>query len=535
MPWVPSDADEHNEGLTDEARRQWAAVANAVLAQCRNEGGADCEARAIKQANAAVAVKAVESGGREGSQGPQAVTLTEGGISYPAAAYAWTPDPDTPSSWRLRMRAGASITRGQLARAAAALSPGGFNGRRADIPAAALPGVRLRLREAYRSLDVAEHEMPRWVKGDDDMARTIMTEYTPLTEAPAVSKGRATVTIIRPGLNATGERYYPAATLARDHRVFEGAKMFADHPTRSEHDARPERSVRDWVGTLQNVRIGGDGAIIGEAVIVEPWMRDKLALMREQGLLGQMGISIWGVGLASPAEVEGVQTKLVERIVRARSVDFVTEPGAGGGVLIYESVPPDDIDLISWSDLRERRPDLVRQCEREIRIQLKEATMSEHDETTATVTQDEPMATQAQDREELQKKIAEMEVAIATLTQERDELQRKLADTEGAVGALTQAQQVSEAQAAIREAVRKAPLPEIARERLLQRFVEAKSVYGLADAIAAEADYVARLTEAGRPRAMGRSATPGETDALKRAFLAGGMTEAQAEIAARGR
>lgn len=526
MPWVPSDADEHNEGLTDESRRQWAAVANAVLAQCRNEGGSDCEARAIKQANAAVAVKAEESVGREGGRGPQAVTLTEGGISYPGAAYAWVPDPDTPSSWRLRMRDGASITRGQLARAAAALSPGGFNGRRADIPEEALPGVRLQLREAYRSLDVAEHDMPRWVKGDGDMARTIMTEYTPLTEAQAVTKGRATVTIIQPGMNASGERYYPAATLARDYHVFEGAKMFADHPTADQDRARPERSVRDWVGTLQNVRIGGDGAIIGEAVIVEPWMRDKLALMREQGLLGQMGISICGVGLASPAEVDGVQTRLVERIVRARSVDFVTEPGAGGGVMIYESASPaDDVDLISWADLRERRPDLARQCEQEMRIQLKEANNMS----------DETIAAQTGEREELQKKIAEMELAIATLTQERDELKTKLGETEGAVNALTQAQEAAKVQAAIKEAVGKAPLPEIARERLLQRFVEAKTADGLEDAIAAEADYVARLTEAGKPKAMGRSATLEESAALKRAFLAGGMTEAQAEIAAKGR
>lgn len=524
MPWVPSDADEHNEGLTDEARRQWAAVANAVLSQCRNEGGSDCEARAIKQANAAVAARTEESAGREGGSGPQAVTLTEDGVSYPGAAYAWVPDPDTPSSWRLRMWDGASITRGQLARAAAALSPGGFNGRRADIPEEALPGARLRLREAYRSLGVAEHDMPRWAKGDD-MTRTMLTEYTPLTEAHAVTKGRATVTIIKPGLNASGERYYPAATLARDYRVFEGAKMFADHPTRAAEESRPERSVRDWVGTLQNVRIGGDGAVIGEAVIVEPWMRDKLALMREQGLLEQMGISILGVGLASPAEVDGVQTRLVERIVRARSVDFVTEPGAGGGVLIYESVPPDDVDLISWSDLRERRPDLVRQCEQEMRIQLKEASSMDK----ATIT------TQADERGELQKKIAEMELAIATLTGERDALQQKLTDAEKAVGDLTQAQEAANVQAAIKEAVGKAPLPEIARDRLLQRFVEAKTADGLEDAIAAEADYVARLTEAGKPRAMGRSATPEESDALKRAFLAGGMTEAQAEIAARGR
>jgi len=54
MPWTVDDVDEHNQGLSDEQKRQWVAVANAVLARCQQEGGSDCEASAIRQANAAV-------------------------------------------------------------------------------------------------------------------------------------------------------------------------------------------------------------------------------------------------------------------------------------------------------------------------------------------------------------------------------------------------------------------------------------------------------------------------------------------------
>lgn len=54
MPWTESDVDQHKAGLSDKQKRQWVAVANAALAKCEREDGEDCEASAIRQANAAV-------------------------------------------------------------------------------------------------------------------------------------------------------------------------------------------------------------------------------------------------------------------------------------------------------------------------------------------------------------------------------------------------------------------------------------------------------------------------------------------------
>jgi len=56
MPWDVSDVDRHKKGLTDAQKKQWVAVANDVLQRCLDEGGSqsDCEASAIRQANAAV-------------------------------------------------------------------------------------------------------------------------------------------------------------------------------------------------------------------------------------------------------------------------------------------------------------------------------------------------------------------------------------------------------------------------------------------------------------------------------------------------
>jgi uncharacterized protein len=46
--------DSHKAGLSDKEKATWVSVANAALAKCEKEGGVNCEASAIKQANAAV-------------------------------------------------------------------------------------------------------------------------------------------------------------------------------------------------------------------------------------------------------------------------------------------------------------------------------------------------------------------------------------------------------------------------------------------------------------------------------------------------
>ncbi|GAH40724.1 unnamed protein product, partial [marine sediment metagenome] len=75
--------------------------------------------------------------------------------------------------------------------------------------------------------------------------------FTPLTEAK-FDKGRATVIVIKAGFNATEDRYYPAEMLKRDYKVFEGQKMYADHPTEQEDKDLPERSIKNtsWVAVI---------------------------------------------------------------------------------------------------------------------------------------------------------------------------------------------------------------------------------------------------------------------------------------------
>jgi len=143
----------------------------------------------------------------------------------------------------------------------------------------------------------------------------------------AYNKGVLTVKVIQPGFNKSKARYYPAETLKRDCKVFEGAKMFVDHQTDDEQRERPEGSVKDWVATLKKVWAEKDGTIMGEAVVIDPTFKEKLQALASKNMLSEMGISIRASGEVSAKEIDGVETSYVESLLSARSVDFVTFAG----------------------------------------------------------------------------------------------------------------------------------------------------------------------------------------------------------------
>mgnify|MGYP006280679595 CR=1 FL=1 len=54
MPWTVGDVDRFKQGLSDAQKRRWVRIANSALRKCQSEGGQNCEARAIRQANGTV-------------------------------------------------------------------------------------------------------------------------------------------------------------------------------------------------------------------------------------------------------------------------------------------------------------------------------------------------------------------------------------------------------------------------------------------------------------------------------------------------
>jgi hypothetical protein len=89
---------------------------------------------------------------------------TEAGESYPAEAYAYVPDPESPSTWKLRLweSPAKKVTASQVGAAAAAFSPGGFRGNRVQIPAGDVATVKAKVRSAWKSANPgkADSEMP---------------------------------------------------------------------------------------------------------------------------------------------------------------------------------------------------------------------------------------------------------------------------------------------------------------------------------------------------------------------------------------
>ncbi len=94
---------------------------------------------------------------------------TEDGVAYPATDFACVPDPEKPSTWKLRLAEGkpGNITRAQLGRAAAAMGPG-FRGQKVELTDEERAAAKRRILAEYRKLDVPDEEIPKAVKDVDN-------------------------------------------------------------------------------------------------------------------------------------------------------------------------------------------------------------------------------------------------------------------------------------------------------------------------------------------------------------------------------
>lgn len=462
MPWTIEDVDEHKKGLTKDQKELWVKVANDALARCEKKKGKDCEGSAIRQASSVVDKAAKEAAfhdwydeqpeetqellqehidglksalqkeraARKELQSrllKEAPAKTEDDKKFPASDYAYVPDPEHPSTWKLRLTAepGGSPDSGIVGAACAALSPGGFRGKKVQIPAKDLPAVKRKVRAAWKKAnpDKDAEEMPASIKeamriqegelwGEDlrlllrtalndeagptsprtcrywikdvavqdsefvyedeqegglykrgytvgDTGKVTLgareevraqTAYLPVGEALDIegdfvalvekavrSDGTIPIKIIQPGWGMTG--YYPSDVLERDGATAfpSGTKMFWDHPTLSEEAERPERSLRDMAGELVGPARWHESGPEGPGLYADAQVfSDYQGPVNE--LAPHMGVSIRALGKYSQGEAEGKKGKIIEKIVGAHSVDFVTAAGAGGKILeLFES------------------------------------------------------------------------------------------------------------------------------------------------------------------------------------------------------
>jgi hypothetical protein len=117
---------------------------------------------------------------------------TQGGTTYPASDYAYTPDKEHPSTWKLRLTSspGGKPDAGIVGAAIAALGKG-FRGNKVEIPSSDLPAVKARVRSAWKQAnpDRDISEMPEVLKGE---VMTLEQIEKRVTEQDAILKALTT-------------------------------------------------------------------------------------------------------------------------------------------------------------------------------------------------------------------------------------------------------------------------------------------------------------------------------------------------------
>lgn len=164
-----------------------------------------------------------------------------------------------------------------------------------------------------------------------------LTDFTPLIERAVRRDGTIPIKLISPGWGSSG--YYAPDVLERDGpKIFTpGLKMFWNHPTATEEAERPEGDLNALAAELASpARWEANGhrgpGLYADAKVFENYRKpiDELAQ--------HIGVSIRGLGLAKQGEAEGKTGPIIQEMRVARSVDFVTEPGAGGEIIsIFEA------------------------------------------------------------------------------------------------------------------------------------------------------------------------------------------------------
>ncbi|MEV1315360.1 hypothetical protein AB0J14_04665 [Micromonospora arborensis] len=162
--------------------------------------------------------------------------------------------------------------------------------------------------------------------------------------ATVTKPGRLAIRLIRSGWSLNGN-FYPAEVLRRDGPTAwpAGTQCMADHATDEEEAARPSGSVRTVAAVLTSDARWDEGeqALMAEVRLLHPWrdtITDMARAQAEEGVpvIG-MSIRAWVTG--EHGEHEGRKGFIVQSIPEGRSVDFVTKPAAGGGIVsVLESV-----------------------------------------------------------------------------------------------------------------------------------------------------------------------------------------------------
>lgn len=189
-----------------------------------------------------------------------------------------------------------------------------------------------------------KHLPKRWMNGDGGKKDEPLAakesqlggELVNLRESFLDATGRGRIKIVSPGSGSTGHYSESVLRKAASDKVFsKGTQMFLDHPSEDDMNRSGTGSVRNLAAKLvsdaEYEESGKDGPGLYANIEAFPDHREFLN-SRSKDIAVSMSVS----GVRSGKVIDGVP--VVERLVRASSVDFVGRAGAGGKLChLYES------------------------------------------------------------------------------------------------------------------------------------------------------------------------------------------------------
>lgn len=328
------------------------------------------------------------------------------------------------------------------------------------------------------------------------------TECVPLLEKAVRTDGSIPIKIIQPGWGSSG--YYSPEVLERDGpKVFKsGLKMFWNHPTLTEESERPEGSLTNLAAELISDAVWKSDAPTGAGLYADAKVFETFKSAIDE-LAPHIGVSIRAEGQKQMGKAEGQAGPIIQAITAARSIDFVTSPGAGGQVLqLFES---------------------RRNGAGQNQIQ---------DDKELDMTQDE---------------LKELKESNDLLTQQLAEKDKAFSDQAEALAKLQSMSVIREAGELVSVELAKTDLPDSTKARISRDVSKAPPVKeslldketlmtNLVEAVKVEREYLASVGQ-GKITGMGSGdPSPAEAHkALVEAFVRTGLSKEAAEIAASGR
>lgn len=358
------------------------------------------------------------------------------------------------------------------------------------------------------------------------------SDVVPLEEKAVRQNNTIDLKLIAPGWGSSG--YYSADVLREDGPTAwpAGTHMYLDHPTESEARERPERSVRDLAAvTVSTPEFREDGTH-GPGLYAKASVLPQYAPIID-ALAPHIGVSIRAHGSFKEGEVEGRKGRVITKIAKGESVDFVTKPGAGGKVLaLMESLRQKDASDVPTSSVMNGT------SANNLYVQTDSGSYVPYTTTTTTVsgtyTISPQSVSEAQHQEDNDMELTEAQERITALEADLKEATDKALEesmrADRAEGALA----ILEAQGEARKLMENIELPAAAKARVVTK-VSADPKMGedgkldmdaLKEAVEAEAkveaDYIESIVGAGKVTDQGTASGESQNDTtVKESFKAG--------------